>query len=254
MTVIRQENAIGIAIGAVAAAAVAMALCGAASPRQNGSAQAPAASAAGPRSFEIVPLETVSETSANAAIGDVNGDGCPDIVLAKGRHWPVPSRVYLGDCHGHFRPGPDLPSEATKTYSASLADMTRSGHLDIVLSNDEPEPKLVLVNDKHGNFRVAATYGDPKWSTRNAAFGDLKGDGYPDIVVANRMMPSQVCLNDGHLHFRCTPLAADHSSAASVAIADMDGDGWPDVVVARSDAPCIVMFNRPTRTGAQLKK
>jgi len=31
-------------------------------------------------------VETTAETSANASIGDVNGDGKPDIVLAKGRH------------------------------------------------------------------------------------------------------------------------------------------------------------------------
>ena len=112
-------------------------------------------------SFAIVLLETVSETSANAGIGDVNGDGSPDIVLAKGRHWPVPSHVFLGDGHGHFTPGPDLPSEATKSYSASLADMTKSGRLDMALSNDQPEPKLVLTNDGRGNFHVAATYGKP---------------------------------------------------------------------------------------------
>jgi len=51
----------------------------------------------GLRSFDIVPLETVSETSANASIGDLNGDGFFDIVLAKGRHWPVPSRIFFGD-------------------------------------------------------------------------------------------------------------------------------------------------------------
>jgi hypothetical protein len=102
--------------------------------------------------FEIVPLETVSETSSNASIGDLNGDGHPDIVLVKGRHWQLTSKVFLGDGKGHFAPGPPLPSNATKSYSGSLADMTKSGHLDIVLSNDAPDPKLVLVNDGMGHF------------------------------------------------------------------------------------------------------
>ena len=45
---------------------------------------------AGMRSFqESVPLESVSETTANVSIGDLNGDGFLDIVLAKGRHWPL---------------------------------------------------------------------------------------------------------------------------------------------------------------------
>jgi hypothetical protein len=102
--------------------------------------------------FEIVPLETVSETSSNASIGDLNGDGHLDIVLVKGRHWQLTSKVFLGDGKGHFAPGPPLPSNATKSYSGSLADMTKSGHLDIVLSNDAPDPKLVLVNDGMGHI------------------------------------------------------------------------------------------------------
>jgi hypothetical protein len=197
----------------------------------------------GLRSFEVVPLEAVSETSANASIGDLNGDGRLDIVLAKGRHWEVPSRIFFGDGKGNFMPGPALPSKATKTYSASLADMTKSGHLDMVLSNDEPEPKLVLLNDGKGNFTIGGTYGDPKWSTRNAMVGDLNGDGYPDIVVANRGMPSYVCFNDGKLHFDCRPLP-DSPSAATVAIADIDGDGANDVIYAcRDNCQSVVYFN-----------
>src|ERR1700745_1217081 len=106
------------------------------------------------RSFQIVPLENVAETSSNASIGDLNGDGHPDIVLVKGRHWQLTSKVLLGDGKGNFAPGPPLPINATKSYSGSLADMTKSGHLDIVLSNDAPDPKLVLVNDGMGHFRV----------------------------------------------------------------------------------------------------
>jgi hypothetical protein len=189
----------------------------------------------GPRSFEIVPLEKVSETSSNASIGDLNGDGHPDIVLVKGRHWQVTTLILFGDGKGHFTPGPPLPSNAVKSYSGSLVDMTKSGHLDIVLSNDSPDPKLVLVNDGKGNFRVGGSYGDPKWPTRNAAVGDLNGDGYPDIVLANRGTTSYYCLNDGKLHFDCRPLAQS-PSAASMAIADLRGVGAKDIIYPCRDS------------------
>jgi hypothetical protein len=194
--------------------------------------------------FEIVPLETVSETSSNASIGDLNGDGHPDIVLVKGRHWQLTSKVFFGDGKGHFAPGPPLLGNATKSYSGSLADMRESGHLDIVLSNDAPDPKLVLVNDGMGHFTVGGTYGDPKWPTRNAAVGDLNGGGYPDIAVANRGTTSYVCYNDGRLHFKCDPLR-DTPSAANILIADIDGDGLNDVVFpCRDDCQSRVFSNR----------
>jgi hypothetical protein len=194
--------------------------------------------------FEVVPLETVSETSSNVSIGDLNGDGNLDIVLVKGRHWQLTTKIFLGDGKGHFAPGPSLQGNATKSYSGSLADMTKSGHLDIVLSNDSPDPKLVLVNDGRGHFKVGGTYGDPKWPTRNAAVADLNGDGYPDIALANRNFTSYVCYNDGKLHFQCRSLR-DTPSAASILIADMDGDGKNDVIFAcRDDCQSRVFFNR----------
>ena len=194
--------------------------------------------------FEVVPLENVSETSSNASIGDLNGDGNPDIVLVKGRHWQLTTKIFFGDGKGHFAPGPPLPSYATKSYSGSLADMTKSGHRDIVLSNDSPDPKLILVNDGTGRFKVGGSYGDPKWPTRNAAVADLNGDGYPDIAAANRNFTSYVCYNDGNLHFQCSPLR-DTPSAASILIADIDGDGKHDVIFAcRDDCQSRVFFNR----------
>ncbi len=194
--------------------------------------------------LEVVPLETVSETSSNASIGDLNGDGHPDIVLVKGRHWQLTTKLFFGDGKGHFTAGPPLPSNATKSYSGSLADMTKSGHLDIVLSNDAPDPKLVLVNDGKGHFTIGGAYGDPKWPTRNAAVGDLNGDGYPDIAVANRGTTSYLCYNDGKLHFQCNPLR-NSPSAASIVIADIDGDGANDVVLpCRDQCQSRVYLNR----------
>ena len=184
----------------------------------------------------IVPLETVSETSSNASIGDLNGDGHPDIVLVKGRHWQVTSRLFFGDGKGHFMPGPVLPSKAVKELLGITGEHDRKRfHKDMVLSNDEPDPKLVLLGDGKGHFTIGGRYGDPKWPTRNAAVGDLNGDAYPDIAVANRQMTSFVCFNDGKLHFDCRPLE-DSPSAATVAIADMNGDGANDVIYACRDS------------------
>src|SRR5262249_975009 len=205
--------------------------------------QSKSSPASGLRFFEIVPLEMVSETSSNASISDLNGDGFPDIVLVKGRHWQVPTLIFFGNGKGNFTPGPALPSRATKSYSGSLADMTKSGHLDIVLSNDSPDPKLILLNDGKGQFTIGGTYGNPEWPTRNAAVGDLNGDGYPDIAVANRGEASYVCLNDGKLHFDCHPLK-DSPSAATVALADVNGDGVNDVIYAcRDSCQSLVYFN-----------
>ncbi len=44
-------------------------------------------------------LEENPDTTANASFGDFDGDGHLDILLVKGRHWPIIDRVLLGEYH-----------------------------------------------------------------------------------------------------------------------------------------------------------
>src|SRR6476469_7110050 len=133
--------------------------------------------AGAPRHFDkVVPLETTSEASANVSMGDLDGDGDLDLVLAKGRHTPIRDRVLLNDGKGGFVAS-DLGPTADRTYTAALADLDGDGDLDVVTSNDTPDQKLVFLNDGKGRFTVAGTWGAGQWSTRNCALADLNGDG-----------------------------------------------------------------------------
>lgn len=194
----------------------------------------------------FVFLEDSAETSANASIGDLDGDGDLDIVLAKGRHWPLRDLVLLNNGRGGFDERHALGTEADRTYTAALADLDGDGDLDLVVGNDRPDPKRIYFNDGHGRFTLAGTFGRPVWATRNVTVADLNGDQRPDIIVANRGGPdnlseNNICLNDGHGRFpACQVLSTE--SATTIAAADIDGNGTIDLIVPHRDRGQSYLF------------
>jgi len=87
-------------------------------------------------------------------MGDLDGDGDLDLVLAKGRHDPLRDRVLLNDGKGGLV-ALDLGPTADRTYTAALADVDGDGDLDVLTSNDTPDKKLVYLNNGKGQFTVA---------------------------------------------------------------------------------------------------
>jgi len=178
-------------------------------------------------------------TSANVSLGDVDGDGHLDVVLVKGRHWPLLDMVLLGGGDGTFLPAYPVGPDADRSYSGILVDMDQDGDLDVVVSNDSPDPKLVHLNDGNGRFQVGFTFGEPGWNTRHVSVADFNGDGFPDAVLANRNGAgagwSYVCFGDGTGGFRPECEAVAEGSATTITARDFDGDGTPDLAVPHRD-------------------
>ena len=200
-----------------------------------------------PRAFDRVQLlETAGATSASVSLGDVDGNGTLDIVLAKGRHWPLANLLLRNDGKAHFTTD-TIGAAPDRTYTAALADLNGDGSLDLVVSNDRPDKKIIYRNDGKGHFHFAGNFGQGDWSTRYVTVADLNGDGRPDLIVANRSSnaanprPSFVCLNDGKGGFPvCEPLATQ--SATIVVAADLDGDGKIDLLVPHRDGGQSLIF------------
>lgn len=191
-------------------------------------------------------LEAKGETSASASLGDIDGDGDLDIVLARGRHWPLDNLILRNDGRGNFTTE-KLPVVADRTYSAALADLSGDGSLDLVVSNDRPDRNGIYLNDGRGKFRTAGTFGQAGWPTRYITVADLNGDGHPDIIVANRSshpakpVPSYVCLNDGKGGFP-NEIPLPTQSATIIVAADLDGDGNDDLLVPHRDGGQSLIF------------
>ena len=203
--------------------------------------------------MRAIPLEDTAETSANASLGDLDGDGDLDIVLAKGRHWPLKDWVLLNDGAGGFAERHQLPGSADNTYTAALADLDGDGDLDLVVGNDRPDDKRVYFNDGAGSFALVGTFGEASWPTRNVTVADLNGDRRPEIIVANRggaenRSANYICVNDGSGAFpECRVLS--RNSATTIGAGDLTGDGAMDLFVPHRDGGQSYLYVNDGRGG-----
>jgi hypothetical protein len=194
----------------------------------------------GSRSFErSIALEDVAETSANVSLGDLDGDGHLDVVLVKGRHWPLLDLVLMGDGAGGFEPARPVGGTPDRSYSGVLVDLDGDGDLDLVVSNDDPDPKIVHLNVGDGHFEVGSTFGLPEWSTRHIGIHHLDRDSLPDVVLANRTGDDSgfnyVCFGAPQGRFQDPCYGFSRESATTITAADLNGDGSLDLIVPHRD-------------------
>lgn len=161
------------------------------------------------------------------AMGDVNGDGKPDVVTGNMEAKSVSVLVNSGS--GALEP-PVNYVLGREPADVALDDLNGDGKLDIATGN--PNTVSILLNGGDGTFGPTHEFPAGR-STWAFAVGDLNGDGRPDIATANRMRSSTtVLLNRGDGSFGAPVDYRTGPGPISTAIGDVNGDGLADVVSA----------------------
>jgi hypothetical protein len=178
----------------------------------------------------------------SVAVGDFNGDGIPDLVVASFNEGDGAVSILLGSGTGAF--------EAPTTFavgggpgsfanSVAVGDFNADGFLDLAVPNfgvDRmgSDTVSVLLGTGTGRFGAPTTFQvgtSPAW----VAVTDFNGDGVPDLAVANYSDGTvSVLLGTGTGSFEPQAVFPVEDGATSIAVGDFNGDGRPDLAVVCS--------------------
>ena len=202
----------------------------------------------------------VGRTSESVALGDLNGDGKPDLAVVDSAGGV---QVLFNDGNGTFvaaiRYLANVPA-----YAVAVGDLNDDGKADLAVVGSGLR---VLLNKSDKKFAAADSYavGD---APSGVGIGDLNGDGKPDLVIVDTFTDARprtdgtslsdrgtvrVLLNAGSGKFDAAVSYGAGLAPIAVALGDLNGDGMLDLAVANAHSGDVsVLLNQGGGSLAQV--
>ncbi|RLI43787.1 hypothetical protein DRO69_08855 [Candidatus Bathyarchaeota archaeon] len=172
------------------------------------------------------PFITPSAISGTPAIGDLNNDGTPELVVSDWHH------VYVLHFDGSVAAGWPKHFGFWVGQTPTLSDLDGDSFLEIILSTDRGRIYAWNYDGSSVDGWPVTLSGADK--TSGVAVGDTDNDGYIEIVVNTENNKTYILNHDGSVADGWPQYIPSVSWWASVnrppALADLNGDGYLEII------------------------